>query len=72
MRVADGARTAQRSNWNGTGSTRVFVRSVVGELIELLRATHERVARPSEVPRHRVAETLQLGDPGPMDPRRAD
>lgn len=32
----------------------------------------EFLARPSEVRLHRVSQTLQLGDPGPMDPRRAD
>jgi quinol monooxygenase YgiN len=32
----------------------------------------EFLARPSEVRLHRVAQTLQLADPGPMDPRRAD
>jgi quinol monooxygenase YgiN len=40
------------------------------------RRYQERVgdflARPSEVCLHRVAETVQLADPGPMDPRRAD
>jgi hypothetical protein len=30
------------------------------------------LARPSEVRLHRVAETPQLGDRGPMEPRRAD
>ena len=32
----------------------------------------ELLARPSEVRLHRVAETVPLADPGPMDPRRAD
>jgi quinol monooxygenase YgiN len=32
----------------------------------------EFLARPSEVRLHRVAQTLHLRDPGPMDPRRAD
>ena len=32
----------------------------------------EFLARPSEVRLHRVAETVRLADPGPMDPRRAD
>jgi quinol monooxygenase YgiN len=32
----------------------------------------EFLARPSEVRLHRVAQTVQLADPGPMDPRRAD
>jgi quinol monooxygenase YgiN len=32
----------------------------------------EFLARPSEVRLHRVAETVHLRDPGPMDPRRAD
>jgi quinol monooxygenase YgiN len=32
----------------------------------------EFLARPSEVQLHRVAETVHLRDPGPMDPRRAD
>jgi quinol monooxygenase YgiN len=32
----------------------------------------EFLARPSEVRLHRVAESVQLADPGPMDPRRAD
>jgi quinol monooxygenase YgiN len=32
----------------------------------------ELLARPSEVRLHRVAQTVQLADPGPMDPRRAD
>jgi hypothetical protein len=32
----------------------------------------EFLARPSEVRLHRVAQTVQLADPGPIDPRRAD
>ena len=32
----------------------------------------EFLARPSEVRLHRVAQTLQLAEPGPMEPRRAD
>jgi quinol monooxygenase YgiN len=32
----------------------------------------EFLARPSDVRLHRVAETVHLRDPGPMDPRRAD
>jgi quinol monooxygenase YgiN len=32
----------------------------------------ELLARPSAVRLHRVAQTVQLADPGPMDPRRAD
>ena len=32
----------------------------------------ELLARPSEVRLHRVAQTVQLTDPGPLDPRRAD
>jgi quinol monooxygenase YgiN len=32
----------------------------------------ELLARPSEVRLHRVAQTVQLADRGPMDPRRAD
>jgi quinol monooxygenase YgiN len=32
----------------------------------------ELLARPSEARLHRVAQTVQLADPGPMDPRRAD
>jgi quinol monooxygenase YgiN len=32
----------------------------------------ELLARPSEVRLHRVTQTLQLTDPGPLDPRRAD
>ena len=32
----------------------------------------ELLARPSEVRLHRVAQTVHLTDPGPVDPRRAD
>ncbi len=32
----------------------------------------ELLARPSEVRLHHVARTVQLTDPGPIDPRRAD
>lgn len=30
------------------------------------------LARPSELRLHRVASTVRLADPGPLDPRRAD
>jgi quinol monooxygenase YgiN len=52
--------TALEAHYASVGFTRY--QAQVGELL----------ARPSEVRVHRVAETVRLADPGPMDPRRAD